>query len=505
MRNVVAGVPGVEQCGTFDALRSVFGMNEGALPLFGLERLQEHHPARMQRLDELERPLDGGDRVMEVSPGTLVVGRDGGIVFGECEAHANEGVHVAVGDVVNELADGPAAFAVGRVELGLVELGAGVTQVFGQLGEGPESALQHALRQGLAGVGPLEAADRVTWVGRSRGRGFGLRFGTHGLKRSTLVFHPGMHPKTERMIEMRSALVLAGSAALAVLACRKQVLTSARAYTAVDTTTDPRQAEHPEPGEFVGFDRNDYPGDSRLAELHRHFAFAGFWLNNPPGASTDSWAGKRQKLRDAGFGFLALWNGRLDAEILRAQKSGTTPTSLGQRDASAAIEAARREGFPAGTILFLDQEQGGRLLPEQAGYFFAWTEQVGASAYHPGAYLSGQSSPDGTGPDGAKLTITTAQDVREQIAARHLHPVIFWVAQDACPPAPGCTVPAPRLKESGTADAAVWQYAQSPRRPDLTRSCAPTYAADGNCYGGASKDLSVDLNVARSSDPSHGR
>ena len=304
---------------------------------------------------------------------------------------------------------------------------------------------------------------------------------------------------------MRSALVLAGSAALAVLACGRLMLTRARASVPADAMAGTRQAEHRDTGAFVGFDRNDYPGDSRLAELHRHFAFAGFWLNNPPGASTNSWTGKRQKLRDAGFGFLALWNGRLDAEILRAQKAGTAPASLGQRDGAAAIEAARREGFPAGTILFLDQEEGGRLLPEQAGYFFGWTEQVGASAYQPGAYLSGQPSPDGTGPDGAKLTITTAHDVRERIAARHLHPVVFWVAQDACPPAPGCVAQAPPLKDSGTLDAAVWQYAQSPRRPDLTRSCAATYAADGNCYGGASKDLFLDLNVARSADPSHGR
>ena len=302
---------------------------------------------------------------------------------------------------------------------------------------------------------------------------------------------------------MRSGWLLA--AALAVIACRRQVQMTASAYASITDEAEHRQVEPTGPGEFVGFDRNDYPGDGRLAELHQHFAFAGYWLNNPPGASANTWAGKRQKLRDAGFGFLVLWNGRLDAEILRAEKAGTTPASLGQRDAAAAVEAARREGFSAKTILFLDQEEGGRLLPEQAAYFFGWTEQVGTSAYKPGSYLSGQPSPDGTGPGGTKLTITTAEDVRQQIAVRHLHPVVFWVVQDACPPAPGCVVRAPQLKNSGTADALVWQYAQSPRRPDLTRSCAATYSADGNCYGGTSKDLILDLNVARVADPSHGR
>ena len=453
----------------------------------------------MQRFDKLERPLDRGDRVMQVGPGCFVVGHDSGIVFRQCEANADEGVHVAIGDVVDELADGPAAFAVGGVELALVELGAGVAKTFGKLGEGPDCGLNLAFGQRLAGVGPVEAADGVAWVGRSRGHGFGMRFGTHGLERSTLAFPPGLHLTRQRRSRMRTGLLLAGAAVFAVL------LQSAKANAWIGISSEGVPAAPEASGEFVGFDRNDYPGDGRLAQLHQHFAFAGFWLNRPPGASTNSWTGKRQKLRDAGFGFLTLWNGRLDAEIFRAQKSGTTPATLGQRDAAAAVEAARREGFPPGTILFLDQEEGGRLLPEQAAYFFAWTEQVAASAYKPGAYLSGQASPDGTGPDGTKRTITTARDVREQIAARHLHAVVFWVAQDACPPAPGCVLPAPPLKDSGTADALVWQYAQSPRRPEFARSCAATYAADGNCYGGASKDLALDLDVARSADPSHGR
>lgn len=268
------------------------------------------------------------------------------------------------------------------------------------------------------------------------------------------------------------------------------------------------QARQPPPtparadGEFVGFDRNGYPGDDRLDDLHKHFAFVGFWLNNPPGETENSWQSKRRTLRNAGFGFLVLWNGRLEAEIKR---SSLSPEALGQQDAADAIAHAKAEGFPDKAILFLDQEEGGRLTPVQSAYFFAWTEAVAASAYRAGSYLSGQPSPDGKGPDGKPITITTAQDVREQIAARSLHPVVFWVAQDTCPPAPGCTVEAPKMKDSGTMDAEVWQYAQSPRRPSLTRSCAKTYARDNQCYAGVTSDLALDLDVARSSDPSHGR
>lgn len=262
---------------------------------------------------------------------------------------------------------------------------------------------------------------------------------------------------------------------------------------------------------YVGFDRNVYLGDERLTDLHRHFAFVGYWLNNPPGEAANSWAGKRAAVRAAGFGFLVLWNGRLDKEILAAGHKGTAADALGKADAAAAVAAARREGLPAGAVLFLDQEEGGRLLPEQAGYFFGWTEAVAGSGYRAGAYLSGQSTPDGTGADGKPVMITTAQDVREQVAVRKLHPVALWVAQDTCPPAPGCTLAPPKLGASGTAVASAagevlaWQYAQSPRRAALTKSCAKTYGADGLCYAGVTKDLFLDLDVARSADPSGGR
>jgi hypothetical protein len=33
---------------------------------------------------------------------------------------------------------------------------------------------------------------------------------------------------------------------------------------------------------FVGFDRNDYPGDSNLKSLRRTFSYSGYWLNIPP-------------------------------------------------------------------------------------------------------------------------------------------------------------------------------------------------------------------------------
>jgi Domain of unknown function (DUF1906) len=250
----------------------------------------------------------------------------------------------------------------------------------------------------------------------------------------------------------------------------------------------------------LGFDRNNYPGDDALPALRKHLAFAGYWLNNPPGEHQNTWSGKREVLVRNNFGFLVLFNGRLDKEILKSQKSGIAATSLGQKDAAAAIAAARQEHFPAHTILFLDQEEGGRLLPEQSAYLFGWTEAIAASSYLPGAYVSGQPVSDGPGQ-----TITTAQNIREQVAVRHLHPIALFIYQDACPPSNGCTLHPPAITAAGTPNITAWQYAQSPRRPEITHACAKTYAPDGNCYVPDLPELYVDLSVALSPDPSHGR
>ena len=261
----------------------------------------------------------------------------------------------------------------------------------------------------------------------------------------------------------------------------------------------------PSAGFYAGFDRNEYPGDAALPELRKHFDFIGYWLTNPPGESRNTWIGKREILLRQGFGFAVVANGRLDQEILRSAKQRVPPAALAQKDAAAAVKAARREGFLPRTILFLDQEEGGRLYDEQAAYLLAWTEAVAASDYLPGVYASGEPVPDGKSPDGKPVTITTIQDIRARVSAGHLHEIAIWVTLDACPPAPGCVLSPPPPDMSGVLDATAWQYAQSPRRKSKTQVCGKTYASDGNCDTPAPARFDVDLSSATTPDPSHGR
>jgi len=37
-----------------------------------------------------------------------------------------------------------------------------------------------------------------------------------------------------------------------------------------------------QPPAYLGFDRNDYPGEESLRLLRQTFSYTGFWLNHPP-------------------------------------------------------------------------------------------------------------------------------------------------------------------------------------------------------------------------------
>ena len=245
---------------------------------------------------------------------------------------------------------------------------------------------------------------------------------------------------------------------------------------------------------YLGFDRNDYPGDANLAALHQTFSYTGYWLNNPPGEKSNTWTGHRTAVESAGFGFLVLFNGRLYAEL----KSEANATRMGKSDAQSAVAAARREGFPARTIIFLDQEQGGRMLPEQKAYIYAWVDGIVAAGFRAGVYCSGTRSPDDE-------KVVTAQDIREHAAGRQ---IVYWAINDGCPPAPGCAFPPrpPNPTQSGVSFAEVWQFAQSPQRKDVAGRCT-NYSRDGECYppGLEAQKIHVDVNSGTSTDPSNGR
>lgn len=244
---------------------------------------------------------------------------------------------------------------------------------------------------------------------------------------------------------------------------------------------------------FAGFDRNQYPGDAALPLLRKSYSFASYWLSPPPGEKSNSWIGKRSAMKSQGFRFLLLYRGRTSGELPYKKDS----IDAGLADAQGAATAARREGFPDGSVIFLDVEEGGRFFPGYHAYLRSWAESLTKEKFRPGIYCSGIVVDEGEGS-----TVISADDIREHIGVAD---VVYWVYNDACPPSPGCGVlpnpPAPSA--SGVAYASVWQYVRSPREKKVARHCRG-YSPDGNCYakGDAGHKWFLDENVATTADPS---
>jgi hypothetical protein len=250
-------------------------------------------------------------------------------------------------------------------------------------------------------------------------------------------------------------------------------------------------------GAYLGFDLNIYPGDDALSILRKTFSFTGYWLSPPPGAKRNTWVGKRQLVQSQKFGFLLLYRGPQSNQL----KSSLQGRNRGTADATNAAAMAKKEGFPSHAIIFLDIEEGGRLPAGYHAYLRAWVDALARAGYRAGVYCSGMPVNEGNG-----VTIVTSDDIRNNLGKRDL---TYFVYNDACPPSPGCVVPhspAPP-SASGIPYAAVWQFAQSPRRKEFTARCASTYHPDGNCYaaGDTAHSWFLDLNSASTPDPSSAR
>ncbi len=253
---------------------------------------------------------------------------------------------------------------------------------------------------------------------------------------------------------------------------------------------------------YLGFDRNDYPGDTALPILRKTFSFASYWLSPPPGEITNTWAGKRELLRKQGFGFVVLFRGREEKDL----KSIEDAAVKGEQDAQATVEAAQREGFSPQTIIYLDIEEGGRLSPNYHKYIIEWLWRVSPFYFRGGFYCSAIPVKEGKGK-----TITACEDILNDLFRRSRE-FSIWAYNDMCPPSPGCTFPenppSPAVsgKEFCEKCIDVWQFAQSPRRKEFTAHCPAKYASDGNCYSpnDTAHKWFLDVNTATSPDPSGG-
>src|SRR5579864_5622099 len=130
---------------------------------------------------------------------------------------------------------------------------------------------------------------------------------------------------------------------------------------------------------YLGFDRNEYPGDAAMAILRKTFTYTSYWIGPPPGEKRNFWQGKRELLRSQGYGFLILYSGRDSKEF----KKRADASVKAMADTEGATSSAKREGFPNGAIIFLDIEEGGRLPPIYHEYLQVWSAEISKAGFRP--------------------------------------------------------------------------------------------------------------------------
>jgi hypothetical protein len=200
-------------------------------------------------------------------------------------------------------------------------------------------------------------------------------------------------------------------------------LTAACGPSAVSTGPAPGPAPRPAPaagpnaaGAFPGFDTGLYPGDDALRAWRQSspYVWVGYYLPAPCHRDV-SWSGRRERLIAMGWGTAVIYLGQQDwaaapgAPAARDTAVRTDSTASAQapaapsappacsasllsaaRGGTAAAAAAAKtaaEGFPAGTVVYLDVERVNAVSPALQEYVRGWVDGMLADGrYLPGIY-----------------------------------------------------------------------------------------------------------------------
>jgi hypothetical protein len=220
---------------------------------------------------------------------------------------------------------------------------------------------------------------------------------------------------------------------------------------------------------FAGFDCSGFPGESVMRTLRNttNFKFCGYYLAPAPSHPDQSWMGKRSFLVDLGYGIAPFYVG----EQVDGPGSHHPSSAKGSADGRDAARSMESQGFPAGSCVYLDLENGQPLnrpgLPLDQ-YLNSWCAALSDSGFQPGIYCSH----------------ALAEEIHTLQPTARMFP--FNIPTTAPHPVDGPPYPEPDPSKSGFAQALAFQHQQNALISIL----------------GVAKQLTVDLDSAVTEDPS---
>jgi len=185
---------------------------------------------------------------------------------------------------------------------------------------------------------------------------------------------------------------------------------SAKVAQAAATVTgqDAPIADEAEEGKFLGFDTHTYPGDAKMRAWkdakNAPYDWVGYYLPNTPCHEDRSWSGKRETLKKMGWGLAVVYVGQqtwnrtpkrlTPAQLAKLRKRGVDCNAdylSADRGVTEALDAVRKteaEGFPRGTVVFLDVERTEHIPARLRDYYKSWVATMLADGrYVPGVYV----------------------------------------------------------------------------------------------------------------------
>lgn len=136
---------------------------------------------------------------------------------------------------------------------------------------------------------------------------------------------------------------------------------------------------------YAGFDRAACPSLDMMARLKKNtnLVWCGYYLP-APSQSGAGWTGKRAALVAQGWGLAPIFVG----QQVVGPGSHAVSAAQGGLDGDRACAAMHAEGFPSGSFVYLDLENGLPFTTQQRAYVGAWTDAVTAAGFRPGVYCS---------------------------------------------------------------------------------------------------------------------
>lgn len=207
---------------------------------------------------------------------------------------------------------------------------------------------------------------------------------------------------------------------------------------------------------FAGFDAAVFPGVETMDWLKRHsnLAWCGYYLAPAPSLAQAalSWKGQHAALR-ASWGMAPIYVGqqlpRLAAPGVAAPPFSSILTAdQGRSDGQQAVALAVRDGFPRGSFIYVDWEDGGALTSACLNYLGAWLATVSALGFGPGVYCS-----HWLGARFERLLLSTGAGLKGRIwcykvSSTALHKLAI----------PLTSLPKMHPAGCGYADAVMWQH-----------------------------------------------